>query len=284
MSIKRRKFEESIFKFLMRLSTLVIALVLILIIISIFSKGFKALDFDMLTKTPQGGYYIGKEGGILNAIVGSLYLSMGATIIAFLIGFPVAIYINIFSSSNSFFSNTIRVVLDVLWGIPSIVYGALGFTFMVLVGMKTSLFAAILIVSLVILPVIIRAIDEVIRLIPKGLLEASYSLGASKFQTSFKVIIRQAFPGIITAVLMAFGRAIGDTAAVLFTAGYTDNIPTSLFQATATLPLAIFFQLGSPIPEVQNRAYSAALILTVIILIISIVTRILIKKYNKFKI
>jgi phosphate transport system permease protein len=96
-----------------------------------------------------------------------------------------------------------------------------------------------------------------------------------------KVLLRQAFPGILTAMLLGFGRAIGDAASVIFTTGFTDNVPTSILQPAATLPLAIFFQLGSPIQEVVNRAYASALILTILILIISISSRLLTRRFKK---
>ena len=257
---------------------------LLLILGTIIIKGLPSMSWEMISQTPKGGYYLGKEGGILNAILGSVYLAVGATFLAIVLSLPVVIYMNMYARKNSFFSNLLRLCFDVMWGIPSIVYGAFGFTFMIMFGVKTSLLAAIIVVTIVVLPVIIRSVDEVVRMISSGLYEAAYSLGATKFQTSYKVIIRQASPGIITAILVAFGRAIGDAAAVLFTAGYTDYIPTSLFQSAATLPLAIFFQLGTPFPEVQDRAYAAAFILTVIILIISVLSRFFTSKYKKFRI
>ena len=241
------------------------------------------MNWEMITQTPKGGYYLGKDGGILNAIVGSLLLASGATLLATVISLPIVFYINVYCR-KSFFANAIRLCFDIMWGIPSIVYGAFGFTIMIFLGMRTSLLAGIIIVSLVILPVIVRIVDEVMRMISKGLYEASYALGATRLQTSRRVIMKQAATGILTAVLVAFGRAIGDAAAVLFTTGYTDSIPTSLFQAAATLPLAIFFQLSVPIPEVTARAYASALILTIIILIISLLARILTNRYKKFKV
>ena len=123
--------------------------------------------------------------------------------------------------------------------------------------------------------------DEVVRMIPDELLDASYALGATKLETALKVVVRQALPGIVTAVLIAFGRGIGDAASVIFTAGFTDYIPYSLFRPAATLPLAIFFQLGTPFPEVQERAYASAFILTLIILVICISSRMLIRKFTK---
>ncbi|HPX05271.1 MAG TPA: phosphate ABC transporter permease PstA [Tenuifilaceae bacterium] len=283
-----RKFfkilEERIFQGLMILATYGIAVVLLIIIISILIKGLPSLSWEMLSQTPKGGFYFGKEGGILNAIIGSLYLAFGSTLLALLIGLPVALYMNIHLLNRRKLVNTIRFLLDLLWGVPSIVYGAFGFSVMIFLGMRNSLLAGIITITLFIIPIMIRAIDEVLKSVPKGLLEASLSLGSTRSETAYRVFVKQCIPGIITAVLLAFGRGIGDAAAVLFTTGYTDYIPTSLSHPTASLPLAIFFQLSSPVPEVKDRAYASALVLTTIILIISILSRILSRHFQKNKI
>jgi phosphate transport system permease protein len=279
-----KDIEERFFRVLMFISTNLIVLVLLLIIFSILYKGLPALSWEMVSQTPKGGFYFGKEGGILNAIVGSLYLSVGATLLAVAVGLPVALLMNVILVKQKRLVNTIRFFLDLLWGIPSIVYGAFGFTIMIYFGMKTSLLAGIITVTLFIIPIMVRAMDEVLKTVPNGLLETSLSLGSTHSETAFRVFLRQASPGLVTAILLSFGRAIGDAASVLFTTGYTDYIPTSLGQQTATLPLSIFFQLSSPIEEVQNRAYASALILTTIILIISILARLYSKKYQKNKI
>lgn len=268
----------------MAVSTLAIAFLLMLIIFSIVIKGLPSLSWDMITQTPKGGFYFGREGGILNAIIGSLYLSFGATLLAFITGLPLAMYMNVFLVRHKKFVNSIRFFLDLLWGIPSIVYGAFGFVIMIYFGLKTSLLAGIITVTLFIIPIMVRSMDEVLKSVPRGLLESALSLGSTKTEISFKVYFRQCIPGIVTAVLLSFGRAVGDAASVLFTAGYTDNIPVSFYEPVATLPLAIFFQLGSPVDEVKQRAYAAAVILTFIILIISITARIFSKKFHKHKI
>ncbi|KPJ49069.1 MAG: phosphate ABC transporter permease [candidate division Zixibacteria bacterium DG_27] len=277
----RRKIEENIFKGLMNASMLIILASLVFILVTIIVRGLPAMNLAMITQTPKGGYYLGKEGGILNAIVGSLYLAGGATLLAILISLPVVLYLNIYSKKGSRLVAFTRFSFDVLWGVPSIVYGAFGFTIMLFFGLRASLLGGIIAVALLVLPIMSRAMDEVIRMVPQELLESSYALGATRLQTAFKVVTRQALPGILTAVLIAFGRGIGDAASVIFTAGFTDYIPYSLLRPAATLPLAIFFQLGTPFPEVQERAYASALILTVIILIISIVSRILITRFTK---
>lgn len=277
----QRKIEENIFKTLMFFSVFIVVGSLALILITIFLKGFPALNLDMLIKTPQGGYYIGKEGGILNAILGSIILGIGATFLALLVSLPVVFYLNLYLRKSSKLAFLVRFFLDVLWGIPSIVYGAFGFTLMIFFGLKASLLAGIITVALLIIPIMARGMDEVLKMIPFELKEASFALGANRLETAIRVIFRQALPGLLTAVLIAFGRGIGDAASVLFTASFTDYLPYSLFEPVATLPLAIFFQLGTPFPEVQERGYASALILTAIVLLISIASRILSKRFTR---
>ncbi len=281
LNMDKRKIEENIFKILMIFSTSIVVGSLILILATIFLRGFPALNLDMLIKTPKGGYYLGKEGGILNAILGSIVLGIGATFLALLISLPLVFYLNLYLRKNSKFAFLVRFFLDVLWGIPSIVYGAFGFIVMVFLGLQASLLAGIITVALLILPIMSRSMDEVLKMIPFELKEASYALGATKLETALKVVFKQALPGILTAILIAFGRGIGDAASVLFTASFTDSLPYSLFKPVATLPLAIFFQLGTPFPEVQERGYASALVLTAIILFISILSRFLSKRFTK---
>jgi len=281
--MNKRKIESLVFKILMLVSTAIITGSLIMIVWTIASRGFHSLTWDMVSKIPEGGFYIGKGGGILNAIVGSLYITLGSAILGLLISVPIVLYININTKKDVFFSNLLRMVFDVLFGIPSIVYGAFGFAIMIYFGMRTSLLAGIVTVTLLIIPIMARSMDEVMRLTPTELGDSVYSLGATRWEAS-KMLLRYSIPGIITAILLSFGRAIGDAATVLFTAGYTDSIPTSLGQPAATLPLAIFFQLSSPIEEVQNRAYAAALILTIIVLVISLSAKYFSKKLSKYKV
>lgn len=254
---------------------------LFLVIAVIIWNGAPALTFSMITQTPKGGYYLGKEGGILNAIVGSLYLAFGSMILALAISLPAALSLQKDYIGKTKAAYYIRLSLDVLWGTPSIVYGAFGFIVMLYLGMRASLLGGIIVLTLLQLPIMIRAMEEVIKMVPVELKEASYSLGATKFETTFGVVVKQALPGIVTALLLAFGRGIGDAASVLFTAGYTDSLPRSLFDPVASLPLAVFFQLGTPFPEVQARAYASALILLIIVLALSLTSRYLSKRFLK---
>jgi phosphate transport system permease protein len=139
--------------------------------------------------------------------------------------------------------------------------------------MRASLLGGIIALALLELPIMTRGMDEAIAMVPGSLREASYALGSTRLETALKVMVRQAMPGLLTAILIAFGRGIGDAASVLFTAGYTDRLPDSLFSPVASLPLAVFFQLSTPVVAVQERAYASALILTIIILALSLISR-----------
>jgi phosphate transport system permease protein len=280
--VRKQIVEETLCKGLMLAATGLVMGTLGLILATIFVKGFRALSLDMLFRTPKGGYYIGGGGGIANAITGSLVLGIGATLLALLISLPLVFYLNIYLRRRSRLAFFIRFSLDVLWGIPSIVYGAFGFTLMVALGLRASLLAGTLTVALLIVPIMARSMDEVFKMVPRELMETSYALGSTRWETAVKVVLRQAFPGLVAAVLIAFGRGIGDAASVLFTASFTDSLPYSLFKPVATLPLAIFFQLGTPFPEVQARGYAAALILTLIVLIVSVLARRLTRRVTRY--
>lgn len=280
----RRKFiEAAFFKALMILSAGVIFFAVGSILYTIVSRGWESLTWSMITELPGGEFYVGNEGGLLNAIVGSLMIVGGSTILGLLVSIPVVFYLNVYLKPTSKFGSFVRLSSDVLFGVPSIVYGAFGYAIMVALGLKTSLLGGIMVITLLIIPIFIRSMDEVARTMPRDILSAAFSLGATKLQT-IRVVLRQIMPGIATATLLSIGRAIGDAAAVLFTAGYTDSIPTTLSQPVATLPLAVFFQLSNPIPEVQDRAYSAALILTIIVLVLSITGRLITNSFSRNRI
>lgn len=276
-----RRLEEGFFKILMILSLGVFIGCMGLILLTIVQKGLPYLNLAMITETPKGGYYLGKEGGVLNAMLGSLYLAGGATFLAVLMGLPLVLLLHMYARHCAW-AQWVRLTLDLLWGIPSIVYGAFGFILMLALGLRASLLAGIITLSILELPIFIRAMDEIIQLIPVDLEQASFSLGATRFETVSRVILRQVAPSLITAVQLALGRGVGDAAAVMFTTGYTDRLPTSLFQPTASLPMAVFYQLNTPYPEVQGRAYASALILLLFVLFLSMVARLIAGRSSQF--
>ncbi len=281
--MKMRKLRDSLFTFAAVSAVILILACLTTILGTIISKGIGAINWQILTQEPKGSFYTGGAGGIANAIVGSLYIGFGATTLALLAGLPCVLYLRCWAHGTRL-AAVIRGLMDVLWGIPSIVFGAFGFTIMIWLGIRASLLAGIITVALFELPIIIRSIDEVVRMIPRELDETAYALGSTRFETARKVIMKQALPGIVLGTLLAFGRGIGDAASVLFTAGYTDHIPSSIMDPTATLPLAIFFQLGTPFEEVHQRAYAAALILVVMVLTVSVVSRLISARLNRYSV
>lgn len=274
-----RRVEEAVARGLMILSVLLVAGSLAAILLVVLCKGLPSLSLSMLTQTPRGGYYLGKEGGILNAIVGSLLLGSLATGLALLLALPTALWLRLRAPRPA--ARAVRFAMDLLWGVPSIVYGAFGFLVMVAMGWTASLGAAVVTVALLELPILVRAMDTALAMVPREIEEASLCLGATRLETALGPVARQASAGLLTATLLAFGRGIGDTAAVLFTAGFTDRVPCSLAEPAATLPLAIFFQLGTPFPEVQGRAYASAAVLTALVLAVSLLARLLGRRLSR---
>lgn len=284
MKVKNKKvFGESLAVVFMWIAMILVFVLVFSVIYTVFSRGLKAMSWEMVSQLPGGGFYIGKEGGFLNAIVGSLYIVGASTLLGLLISVPVVFFLNVYLKKGSKLAYMARLAFDVLFGVPSIVYGAFGFAVMIYFGLRASLLGGIIVITLLIIPIFIRTMDETTRNFPRDILDASFALGATRWET-LKVVLRQIAPGIATATLLSIGRAIGDAASVMFTAGYTDSIPVMLSQPVATLPLAVFFQLSSPIPEVVDRAYAAALVLTIIVLVLSLGGRFISSRISKNKI
>jgi len=256
---------------------------LLVIIGLVVLNGAPALSLELITQTSSGQFYLGVGGGgIFNAIIGSLLLSLPATGLAFLIGLAIALYLQK-DFLHSWIAEAIRLILDILWGIPSILYGVFCFMIMIALGRSTSLLAGIFALTLLEIPIITRYMDEAIKMVPVGLKEGAYSLGSTKVETALKVVRRQALPGILAGVLLGLGRGIGDAASILFTAGgVTNQIPSSLFDSTAALPTMIYQLSTSALPVVQQKASAAALILLLLVLTISVLSRALTKRFTKY--
>jgi phosphate transport system permease protein len=281
---RRRQVAEGLMRVLMMGSTALVLACFAGILFIVCLKGIPAMSWSMITRTSEGGFYLGREGGVLNAIVGSLAVAGGAVVIALFFSMAIALYLNAPRRRPRGYVRTVRFAIQVLSGVPSIVYGAVGFTVMLALGVRASLLGGMVTVAALILPIMVGLMDDVVAATPRHMMEASLSLGAGRWDTAFRVSLRQALPGVATAVLIAFGRGIGDAASVLFTAGYSDRLPTSFAQPVATLPLAVFFQLATPVAAVRMKAYASALILTVIVLLTSIATRWLTKRLGRHSI
>jgi phosphate transport system permease protein len=279
--LNRRNLEEIFFKILMLASVIVVAGSLVFVVVTIVFNGVSSLTVEMFTQTSAGEFYLGSGGGFLNAIIGSLILAIPSTIFAFLIGIGIALYLQRDFTSTRM-SNFIRLSLDILWGVPSVVYGVFCLFIMMAVGLSYSVLFGIVALTLLEIPIITRSIDESIKVVPQSLKESAYSLGSTKFETAIRVVRKQAMPGIITGVLLGLGRGIGDAASILLTVGDSNYIPDSIFSQTAALPTMILNLIGMPNDVVKRKAYAVAFVLLIIVLLISIVTRYLTKKSSRY--
>lgn len=276
---KSKYVTEKVMKVLMLMAVLLVFSFLASIIWTIFVKGIGSISWEMVSKVPGKDWNVSNDGGFLNAIVGSLAVVLPSAILAACVSIPVVFYMNLYLRRGHKLSYAARLAYDILYGIPSIVYGAFAFTVMVIVGMRASVLGGIIVTTLLMIPMMIRSGDEISKSVPDEMVDAAYSLGATKWET-LKVVFRQVLPGMVTAALLALGKAIGDAAGVMFTAGFSDSLPSSLSDPTATLPLAIFNWVTMPDPF-PDRAYAAALVLTVIVLILSLAGRWVTRRFTK---
>jgi phosphate transport system permease protein len=267
-----RRLEERFFVTLMVLSLSMVAGSLMVLLGVVAFRGMASISWEMVSRTPEAGFLVGGGGGILNAIVGSLLMASGATALGFLLSLGTSLFL-LRDHSGPRSAEVVRSILDVLWGIPSIVYGLFTFALMTTLGIGTSLLAGTIALTFLMVPIMTRGLDESLRAVPRELSETSYGLGADRSQTALKVVLRQAAPGAISAVLLAFGRGIGDAASVLYTAGFADQVPTSLMDSAASLPAMVFYLSTSALPEVRERAYAAAFVLMTLVLAVSAVSR-----------
>jgi phosphate transport system permease protein len=277
--LNKRTLEETLFKVFMIASLCIVLGSLVLIFGLVIINGATSLTVEMITQTPTPptpGNPPG--GGILNAIIGSILLSLPATAFASIIAIAIALYLQT-DFLHPRIANSVRFMLDVLWGIPSIIYGIFCLMIMISIGMSSSILVGMIALTMLEIPIITRCMDEAIKMVPIGLKEGSYSLGSTKFETAVRVVRRQAFPGILAGILLGLGRGIGDAASILFTAGFSNRIPTSIFDSTAALPTMIYNLYSSPLG--QSKAFAAAFILLVIVLIVSVLSRLLTRRLKR---
>jgi phosphate transport system permease protein len=275
---RRRKLTGQIMEGLATAAALLAVAVLAIVLISVAKKGLPALNLDFFTKNaaPFGE----SGGGIANAIVGTVIIVLIAAALALPIGVLLAIFNTEFAPQR--LAEAIRLTLNVLAGVPTIVIGVFIFS-LVVVGRGQSGFAAALGLAIIMLPLIARATEEVLLLVPSTLREGSMALGASRTRTVLTVILPTAVGGIVTATIVAIARAAGETAPLLFTCSIfvATVVTTDPRQAMATLPIVIFSSSESPDPHAQQVAWAAALVLIAVVLIGSIVGRLLSAKTRR---
>lgn len=235
------------------------------VILYIFIQGSPAISWEFLSAVPRSGM---REGGILPAIIGTFYLTLGTAIFSVPLGIAAAIYLSEYAAESSW-TRIIRLAIINLAGIPSVVYGLFGLgLFVLFLNFGTSILAASLTLSIMTLPVIISTAEEALRAVPQSFRTVSISLGATRWQTIRRIVLPQATPGILTGVILGLERAAGETAPILFTgaAFFLPRLPGSVFDATMALPYHLFV-ISTQVPEMPIQIqYGTALVLMVFVL------------------
>lgn len=268
--MKSRYLKQNIwYSILLFLSIIVISFVFG-IIIYLFIKGGPALSWEFISRKPTAGM---REGGILPAILGTLYLIIGTVIIALPIGVFSAIYLNEYARKNRL-TRIIRLSIINMSGVPSVVFGLFGLGFFVMfLKFGKSILAGSLTLGFLILPIIITASEEALKSVPDTYRNASFALGANKWQTVVRVVLPQALPGIITGSVIGIGRAAGETAPIIFTvvAFSQPNLPNSIFSQVMALPYHLYV-LATQLPNApEDKQWGTALVLLIIVLFFSLI-------------
>ena len=257
---------------LFRIAALINGMALLLVVYFLVARGWRAINWTFLTQPPMDSM---TKGGILPCIVGTLCLSLGAILIALPIGVASAIYLQEYARPGRVV-RMIRLGINNLAGVPSVVFGLFGLAFFVVyLKMGVSILAGSLTLAAMTLPVIIGATEEALRGVPNTYREASLGLGATKWQTIYRVVLPAALPGILTGAILGISRAAGETAPIMFTAAvfYTPSLPTSIFDEVMALPYHIYVlaTAGTDIEATRPLQYGTALVLIVLVLGLNLV-------------
>jgi phosphate transport system permease protein len=274
-----RRTEKIVFSLLF-LATALIVLPVGLIVVSIVRKGLPAISWQFLTDIPREGM---RGGGILPAIVGTLYLVLGAIVFALPIGLFAAIYLSEYAKDSTL-TRIIKLAIVNLAGVPSVVYGLFGLAlFVVFFKFGASILSGSLTLGIMVLPIIITASREALESVPPAFREVSLSLGASKWQTIRHVVLPNGIAGILTGTILALGRAAGETAPILFTvaAFYNPQLPRSIFDQAMALPYHLYV-ISTQVPNVSEKIrYGTALVLLGLVLLMNSVALVVRFRFRK---
>ncbi|MBN1364757.1 MAG: phosphate ABC transporter permease PstA [Syntrophaceae bacterium] len=276
-----RYFQQKIFFLLVRVSALIITLALGGIILFIFFNGFSVINWDFITKSPTDSM---TKGGIMPAILGTIYLTLGAIAIGLPLGIASAIYLTEYAKEGRVI-RFIKVGINCLAGVPSVVFGLFGLGFFVIfLKFGSSILSGSLTLGFLILPTIIGASEEALKSVPQTFREASFSLGVSKWQTIYRIVLPNALPGILTGSILGIGRAAGETAPIMFTAAafFTAKLPSSIFDEVMALPYHIYVlaTAGTNIEATRPIQYGTVLVLVAVVLGIDLIA-IIIRGYMR---
>jgi phosphate transport system permease protein len=264
--VKSDAIEKTMFT-VIRIMSLVVMVFLVYLLGYIIVKGYSALSWEFISEMPRNEM---TQGGILPAILGTFYLMIGSAAVSIPIGIITAIYLTEYAGRPALVK-VIRLGVSNLAGVPSVVFGLFGLSlFVVFLGFGTSILAGSLTLGILNLPVIIRSTEEALMTVPGTYREASLSLGATRLQTIFRIVLPSALPGILTGVMLSLGRAAGETAPIMFTAAsyYAPELPTSIFSEVMALPYHIYVMAtaGTHIQATRHLQYGTAIILILLVL------------------
>ena len=276
-SVRRRRLINRTAELLALAAALLAVVVLAIVFLSVFKRGLEALNLDFFTKTPA--VFGESGGGIAHAFVGSLVIVGIAKLLVVPVGVAVAVYVSEFAGPRM--SRAVRLALDVLNGLPSIVIGIFIFAAIV-VTHQQSAYAGSLALAIIMLPLVARSTQEVLKLIPQSLREAALALGSARWQMVVRVLLPAAVGGIMTGTILAVARAAGETAPLLFTTALAGQfISTNPREPLQSVPLAIFQLSESPDPNDHAKAWAAAAVLMTFVLIVSLAARVILARQRR---
>ncbi|MEQ8214562.1 MAG: phosphate ABC transporter permease PstA [Smithellaceae bacterium] len=280
-SMKWRYIRQQAFFASVRLSALLIALALGGVLLYIVIHGIGAISWEFITRPPTDSM---TKGGILPAILGTIYLTVGAIAVGLPLGVVSAIYLTEYARQGRII-RTIRIGINCLAGVPSVVFGLFGLGFFVVfLKFGSSILSGSLTLGFLIMPTIIGASEEALKAVPQTFREASLALGVSKWQTTLRVVLPGALPGILTGSILGIGRAAGETAPIMFTAAafFTAKLPGSIFDEVMALPYHIYVlaTAGTNIEETRPLQYGTVLVLVALVLGIDLIA-IVIRSYMR---
>ena len=270
-----RRRKDQLARGLITAGTVIALVPLALVLYYLLSKGLGSWSWDFFSTDPTGNTFFKTStiGGIKSAILGTIEIVALASLISIPIGIGVAVWL-VEYGRNSAFANLVRFFVDVLTGVPSIVFGL--FIYIVLIvgtGSSYAGYKGSLALTLLMLPVVIRSAEVILLLVPASLRESALALGAPRWRVVGRIVLPTALPGMVTGILLAVARAAGETAPLLFTAAYTHETTTNLGSFMNSLPVQIYTDVTSPTPRVVERAWGAALALVTLILLLNLVAR-----------
>ena len=266
--LRRRRLVERLFGVLALASALFACGILLVVLGTLVYKGFSQLSLDFFTESRP---LFGEQGGIADALVGSAVIVGLAMLMAIPIAVLVAIYMAEYAGPRV--SRALRIVLDVLNGVPAIVVGIFVFGLLVVGNGQSAVFGAFALAVLA-LPMVARATQEILDVVPQSLRHASLALGVTRWRTTWNVVLPAALGGILTGVVIAVARIAGETAPLLFTSSIAANaVSVDVHEALPTLPVLIFSSSESPDPHEQATAWAAALVLIVFVLVMNVLAK-----------